>query len=567
MTQENILPDSRIKTLTVDDIRQLQAIAKQKFLLSSSYFWLTIENSLEDENATMQVHKCTCGNIVLSSPQYLKECKENFLKYHRTACWHLEGPLDSIEYLTANISKRVDHIVSLLKEDVSLAMKMADGLLPVDNYSNFDYSLYKLEYAVWIQRSKFGKSSQDTYRIEYLTAFDALKLKAGKKNKIEYEKLKKYYTDPKKMKVLSESMQTALNKHSEAFNILADEAYKRVTHAFSPSTRSLKNSKNNAIRLNRELMLDAYQAFFEIKEILEIIYNFIIVINGGTFNQNPFDGKRINGILILDKKGLMIKKILEDSKDRKLKSIINKAYDSKFRNNTAGHNDYIVNPEKKVIKVKSKKISYSFQYASEKEERLIALITSLISSLMFSIHDDNIKELSLMGITTIWPRTQETDKPLPEIMSTQFWSNAQLDKNGENTNALSLKFSKDHKFLHFSHNESIPEGSFKSTPSRQLYDWLISIKDKSEISYERIIIAPKTELFLYLAKGELKIDKNDYFILGMTHHMLKVNQSKIKKIIKLLKKKNLPDLNTSTFGQVLSAVKNYKDKKLDQVKI
>lgn len=354
--------DSRIRQITPEDLQQLQLIAKQGYLLSSGSFWMTVEESLQNEDAPVQMHKCTCGQIVVSSPVYIEKCKKDHEQNKKAACWHNEGTLDSIGPLDSMVSRRVDHIVNVLRENVSLAVKLSRGLLPTAGPRNFDYSLYKLEYALWYQNSKIGnKGSSEKFRLAYLNTFEKLQARARKKNESEFINASDFYVDTKVMSKINESMQAALNKHNEANNIIAEEAYKRITNIFSPTNRSITHSRDNALKLSEQLDLDSYQAFFEIKEILEIIYNFVVIENGGVFDPKPFKNKKLkDGSAIDDKRALMIQKIVEDSKNKELGKLLLMAYDNKLRNNTAGHNDYIVDLKKKIIKVKSKNVNYSF---------------------------------------------------------------------------------------------------------------------------------------------------------------------------------------------------------------
>lgn len=177
---------------------------------------------------------------------------------------------------------------------------------------------------------------------------------------------------------------------------------------------------------------------------------------------------------------------------------------------------------------------------------------------------DQVKELSLLGIHTISPgyKDKEAKIPLPDLVSTQFWSNANLDKKGENIKVLNMRLSKDRKYIYFSHNDLMSNEALKFFPTQQIYEWLLSIKDRDSIHYDRMIIAPKIELFLGAAKAELNLDGIGFFILGKTHHVINVNKPQVRKIIKLLKGKNLPSLDTTRLNQIMSAVKNYRDRKL-----
>lgn len=555
---------TRLSKLSPEDIKQLQEISKQGYLTEGGSFWLSIEKALEEKDPDLELHKCGCGGIIFSSREYIEDCKKK-AKQKTDTCWHKYGLIDSMSVLNSDMKRRVNDIILLTKTNRNFAYIRAKGLLPTDDPDNFDYSLYRLEFALSCQnytlKSKADKKQDFMY--QSLQEFSKLFDKVKKINKTEYKKIIDFYTNKDNMIDIINKFNTAYSKVHEADNVLADEAYKRITKRFSPSFRGFGNSKKNALILHYNLKMDAYQAYFEITWFLELLYNLIIVANGGNFTPSPFSRKRlITGEDVGTSKAFMVRKIIEESNYKELNKKIDKAYDNILRNGTSGHNDYSIDIEKMILTIKKNNVKYSINKINEIVVRLTSITHVILNLINVEKYQDRHAEFSLQGIMSLM-RARINNKYLLGLQACQFWSNCDIDKKGENIKVLNLKISKDRKYIMFSHSEKMPKNPFKFAPTKKFLELLTDIQNLDNIHYDRTIIAPRIQYFLNAAKREMNVMGEDYFVVGDTHFSLKINKSGIKKIIKLLKNKNLPDDTPTPIPQVIKPLKAYTNIRVD----
>ena len=338
---------SRIKTLSADDLIQLQKVYDIAYTVGSN-FWLGIEEAINKVTPILELHKCSCGAILLISREFATNAQTDFDTNPQAKCWHLQSVSDSISSLNQNTKRLINQISVLLQEKkYNDAYILGSSILPVGSPTNFDYSLWKLQHAFIYQEYSSSEHKNNFYQFQYLKIFYDLFEAAERTNKIEYDKLISYINVPSYKSALWASIENGLTKRLEAINILNSEAYYRISYAFSPTKRIDHRDSTQLLKNYYQLIIDAYQAYFEIQENLETVFNLIRISMGQSFLEHPFDGLSIKGMKIFDKRGLMIEKILETVADTQLKAKLALAFDYRFRNNTSAHNDYILDLKRK----------------------------------------------------------------------------------------------------------------------------------------------------------------------------------------------------------------------------
>ncbi|HWA51796.1 MAG TPA: hypothetical protein VG895_01925 [Patescibacteria group bacterium] len=534
--------ETRVRELDQLDIRYLEGVYKS--LPYAGSFWLSVEKALSDDSSSIQLHRCTCGALVMLTRQYVKRSKLLHLKRPLAECWHKEGFVNSISSINSQIRNRTNMISKLLIENPAQAYKLGAGLLPTDSFYSFDYGLWRLQYMLFLNeyRSSTSVNKRKKYKVPYVSAFNNLFERAEKVNPSEYKKALKMFFEDKTYTTLFESVEIGLNKIQESDNLRSEEAYRRITGGFVPVERLRMNDVKEVEKRSYQIALDAYQAYFEISEVLNIIYNIINICNGGSFMLNPFAGKKYNGLKIGNKKGLMIKKIIDDCPDLILKRKIRMAYDAGLRNSTSGHNDYLIDMKREVIKIKSSGKIYKVDYLIDKIDRIKAVVDSIYILINLENYADKKVALGLTGIHSIVINFEKgSGKPLPALTIFQFWTNAENDSKGKRFKMLHFRISKDRKAVLFSpSNVMIVPGAAALPVHQHLLDWLENAYKSDKVFMERIVIVPRIELFLKLARKEVTLDSHDFFAISKTNHELIVEKKYLKHALKLLRKKKLP---------------------------
>lgn len=538
--------DTRIRKIDDSLLKILKKISADTHSLGNK-FWVIVEQALAIDNAPLEIHVCNCGAIVILPRSYVIKVKNAYEKNGKAPCWHVFNLLTSISALNASTHGIVDKVSILLRENkYSEAFQISSGLLPKDSFNNFDYSLWRLQYALAASRyfNSQRKDKRRNYLMHYIKSISELGRRIKDKYPSEYKKFIDYYNEKNKFKNIMESVETAMWKISQAEEILNNAAYHRLSKSYNP-TRFPQKDRELDLKRYYQFLLDSYQAYFEITEIIEFLYSLVLIDNGNGFIQNPFKGKSINKRKIGNKKALMIEKIIEDSKSIDLNKKLSLAFNNKLRNSTAGHNDYIVDPIKEKVTIKTTKKTYSINYIEEKINRIYSLVSAFLILTQLAGFEKDELSLSLMGTTSIATTYDKKNIPQNTLIMYQFWSNFDLDREGKNINLLNFKLSKDRKTLYFSPNKEVPiPGACEVQASKQLYMWLKKVLEYDEVEIVRYIISPKIEFFLRAAKYEIKLKDVDYFVIASTGHRVSINKPRIKKILKVLKNKNLPEENS-----------------------
>lgn len=530
---------TRITKLSDSDISQLQEMSKSYGLLR--HFWVNIEHSLSEANPPLELHKCSCGLLVLVTRGYVEKATLKHRLDRDSECWHKKGFEKSQLSEDLLVTRLVERVSVLLRENKkSEAYIEGAQLLPISNENCFDYGLWRLQQVIMTQ--DYDKSSsvakKSNFDMHYSKMVEGLMVIAERKNPSHLRILvKNYISDPNIMP----AFEKGIFKVFDAENILEQEAYRRVTNLYTPSQTIATDSVELASIRYWHNTVDAYQDFFEITPTLEFLYNLIKISQGGSYATKPFTNLKVmlfgKNQPVKNNKRKMLEAICSICSSTSVASMIRRAYDYELRNGTSGHNDYSIDLKRKIIRVNSTQKAYSFNYVEEKKRRIKSLSDAII--LHAHMYSHEVPESSaLLGRTGIesfvYHFDEKTKLPVPFITIAQFWSNASHNFEG-NLFDLILFFPwkiGEHEVFVFSTSKTIPmPGTFMGPYGKNIYKWLQEAIKHDTLKLRRLVIAPRCTYFAKLAKGEYEDEIGKFYIIGSTEHEVPLDKEGIAKLI------------------------------------
>ncbi len=559
--------DSRVTgRITPSDFLQLEKLAHQH--RNGGSFWVKIISALRQPDPDLELHRCSCGQLILANKKLIDESKEQFAKSaaHDFACWHLYGLTKFTFLLDQDARKQLNAVIDYQRiEDHKKAQQVAIGLIPPSNGIDFIYSVFRLTLALNAASYRSGTrrvKNKDHY-FHSLMEIDRLFKKAESVSPQEYKLLLASYSKKQLRISLMASVSSAEGLREEASQVLNEEARLLLLHGTTRGAYPLKN--------HQTFLLEAYKSYFEITQIYELIYSLLILSKGGSFQEHPFNNQKVtddNGVLkkVDDKKRYMLLKIIQDipSSDvanRQLRFLLERAYDNKLRNETVGHNSYFIDQDKKRVFTLNKTKSYSFEYIHDSLRRLKGIIDACVGLLQIKTLLPEIlsKPATFMGIGF---DASDSDVALakirPNFVLFQFWCLAEVDDERGSFTILKVKLSKDCRLLFITPSETFPNNPLRVEIGQDVVSWLESLLDLKEVIFQRYVIAPKFECFQKMAIKEVEIKHDNYFVIGVTQHKISVNTSSVKLVLKILKEKEVPPMpDPKKFDELVINVQNY----------
>lgn len=558
---------SQLLSLNGDDILKLQRLFTPPPSFSA---WTMIKEILENPYSQVQLHKCTCGQIVIFDKDIIANIQSEFNTSPQASCWHLQGLLTSTQIVNHFTRQKFDNIGYAVNAQTPALLKLfAKGLLTGDTPESLLHSARRLQATMVISdyeemATAAQKAKDHKYRAYSLV--NKLKNKAYRVNRVELEKFSAYYSDPQNLHNILQSLTTAVSKLREAQNIRNSEAYYELSKSYSPSIR-WESDKRFV-----ELSVSSYHDLIEVSGVLEMVYSLILICNGVNFSPTPFMGKRLtNGQNVIVGNGHMNKKnaltkILQDCNNNGVSTFIRLAYDYDFRNRTSGHNNYDIDiKHSKIISRESPPKQYSLKYLEDRTQRVYGLTEALFNIVSTHKYIQNSVDVATRGIIAF--STGDVGTNL--ILLMQDWSYADIDPMSKIDFSLNIKFSSKTNNILLTFLNAGKKYATYQLPARQ--DYFRILQEAAVIGSIKVVklwLAPRTLYFWRIAKRdvndrrvEAQLGSDNYYIIGPpaqeTERDLPIDKRQVRRVLQKLSQITLqPEPNGIPLDDFIRPVTN-----------